>query len=43
MIVYFAVTLRDARRGGLLPLFFEKRTNGGGANFTSQYHREFHG
>jgi len=27
----------------LLPLFFQKGGNGGGANFSSQYHREFYG
>jgi len=44
IIVYFSVTLRDAwRAGALLPLFFQKGGNGGGANFSSQYHREFHG
>jgi len=34
MIMYFLVTLR-----ALLPLFFQKGSNGGGANFSSQYHR----
>jgi len=44
IIVYFSVTLRDARSAGaLLPLFFQQGGNGGGANFSSQYHREFHG
>jgi len=27
----------------LLPLFFQKGGNGGEANFSSQYHRQFHG
>jgi len=44
LLVYFSVTLRDAQRAGaLFPLFFQKGGNGGGANFSSQYHREFHG
>ena len=43
IIMYFSVTLRHARRAGaLLPLFFQKGGNGYGANFSSQYHREFH-
>jgi len=34
VIVYFSVTLRDARRAGaLLPLFFQKGGNGGGITF----------
>jgi len=41
---YLSVTLRVERRAGaLLPLFFQKGSNGGGANLSSQYHREFHG
>ena len=44
IIVYFSVTLRDVRRAGaLLPLFIQKGGDGDGANFSSQYHREFHG
>jgi len=44
IIVYFSVTLKDAQRGGaLLPLFFQKGGKGGGDNFSSQYHGEFHG
>jgi len=44
IIVCFSITLRDAQRAGaLLLLFFQKGSNGGGANFSSQYHREFHG
>jgi len=44
IIVYFSVTLRDAQRAGaLLPQFFQKGSNGAGGNFSSQYHREFHG
>jgi len=41
--VYFSVTLKDAQRAGaLLPLFFQKGSNEGGANFTSKYLREFY-
>ena len=29
--------------GDIAPLSFQKGGNGGGANFSSQYHREFHG
>jgi len=44
IIVYFSVTFRDAGRAvALLPLFFEKGGKDGGANFSLQYHREFHG
>jgi len=44
IIVYFSVTLRKARRvGALHPLFFQKGGKGGGANFSWQYHEEFHG
>jgi len=40
IILFFSVTLRDVRRAGtLLPLFFQKGGNGGGGNFSSQYHR----
>jgi len=39
-----ATALRDARgAGALLPLFFQEGGNGYGANFISQYYREFHG
>jgi len=44
VIMYFSITRRDVRRAGaLLPLLFQKGGKGGGANFPSQYHREFHG
>jgi len=42
IILYFSIALRGARRAGaLLPLFFQKGGKGDGANFSSQYHREF--
>jgi len=46
IIVYATFQLLSGTRGewgALLPLFFQKGGNGGGANFSSQYHREFHG
>jgi len=46
-IVCFAVTLRysqgQQRAGALLPLFFQKGSNGGGSNFSWQHNGEFHG
>ena len=33
----------QGRSGVLVPLFFQKGSNGGGANVSSQYHREFNG
>jgi len=41
--VLFSCSQGRAESGGLLPLFFQMGGNGGGANFSSQYHREFHG
>jgi len=32
-----------ALRGKFLPLFFQKGSNRGGANFSSQHHKGFHG
>jgi len=41
--VLFSYSQGRAESGGLLPLFFQKGGKGSGANFSSQYHREFHG
>jgi len=43
IIVYFQLfSGTHGERGAVLPLFFQKGSNGCGANFSSQYHREFH-
>jgi len=41
--VLFSYSQGRAETGALLPLFFKKGGNGGVANFSSQYHWEFHG
>jgi len=41
--VLFSYSQGHAERGALLPLSFQKGGNGSRANFSSQYHREFHG
>jgi len=41
--VLFSYSQGRAESGALLPLFFHQGGNGGGANFSSQYHWEFHG
>jgi len=41
--VLFSHSQGCAESAGLLLLFFQKAGNEGGANFSSQYLREFHG
>ena len=41
--ILFSYSQGRAETGGIASLFFQKGGNGGRANFSSQYHGEFHG